>query len=102
MWAVVEIAKKQYLVKKGETIEVQRLKVKDKDVVFDSVLLVADDKKVSVGSPYVSKAKVKATVQEEKKGEKVTVYKFKRRKKYRKKQGHRQVYTRLKISDIIT
>ena len=99
MWAVVEIGKKQYLVKKNEVIKVQRLK-EAKDYTFDKVLLIADKAKVSVGSPYVSGAKVKASFQGERKARKVIVYKSKRRKKYRKTQGHRQIYTILKISDI--
>ena len=100
MWAVVEIGKKQYLVKKGDTLEVERLKEKEGEIVFDKVLLLVDKKKVSVGQPYLKKAKVKAKIQGEKKGEKVIVYKYKRRKKYRKKQGHRQIHTYLKISGI--
>ena len=99
MWAVVEIGKKQYLVKKNEVIKVQRLK-EAKDYTFDKVLLLADKGKVSIGTPYVENAKVKASFGGERKARKVVVYKAKRRKKYRKKQGHRQIYTILKISDI--
>ena len=95
-----EIAKKQYVVKKGQVLEVERLPGQDKEVSFDKVLLLVDKKNVSIGTPYVAKAKVKATIQGEKKDKKVIVYKFKRRKKYRKKQGHRQIHTILKISNI--
>ena len=101
MIAVVEIGKKQYLVKKDQTIEVQRLKTEDKKVVFDKVLLLADEKKFKLGTPYIDKAAVEATIEGEKKSKKIIVYKFKRRKKYRKKQGHRQNYTILKINRIV-
>ncbi|UCD14937.1 MAG: 50S ribosomal protein L21 [Candidatus Omnitrophota bacterium] len=100
MWTVVEIGKKQYIAKKGDVLEVERLKNKGK-IVFDKVLLLADGKNVSVGTPYLDKVKVKAEVKEEKKGKKVRVFKFKRRKKYQKEQGHRQIKTLLKISDIV-
>ena len=103
MWAIVEIAKKQYLVKKGDILAVERLKAKEgEEIIFDKVLLLVTDKKVSVGTPYVDKVKIKAKIKEEKKAKKVIVYKSKRRKKYRKKQGHRQIYTYLEISDIAT
>jgi len=101
MLAVVEIGKKQYLVQKGDTLKVQKLKEKEGKVAFDKVLLIADDKKVKVGAPYIEKARVEAQVEGEKKDKKVIVYKFKRRKKYRKKQGHRQTYTSLKVTRII-
>ncbi|UCG35668.1 MAG: 50S ribosomal protein L21 [Candidatus Omnitrophota bacterium] len=102
MWAVVEIGKKQYLVNKGDLLEVERLKGQKGKVQFDKVLLLADKKNIKVGSPYIKDALVKAEIQEEKKGKKVTIYKYKRRKKYRKKQGHRQIYTPLKITSITT
>mgnify|MGYP001498591739 CR=1 FL=1 len=101
MLAVVEIGKKQYLVEKGDSLEVQRLKEKEGKIVFDKVLLLADDKKTKVGTPYLEKAKVEAQIEEEKKGKKIIVYKSKRRKKYRRKQGHRQIYTILKITRIV-
>ena len=100
MWAVVEIKNKQYIVNEGDTIRVEKLKAKEKAISFGEVLLVADGEDVAVGTPYVKNARVKAEVLGEEKGDKVLVYKVKRRKKYRKKQGHRQVYTLLKISNI--
>lgn len=101
MWAVVEIAKKQYLVAKDDQIEVQLLKdVKDK-MVFDQVLLAVDEDKVQVGTPYLKKATVSAElVKSEVKGPKVISYKYRRRKKSRWKKGHRQKYTILKITGI--
>ena len=101
MLAVVEIAKKQYLVEKGDSLEVERLKEKEGKIVFDKVLLLADDKKTKVGTPYLEKARVEAQIEQEKKDKKIIVYKFKRRKKYRKKQGHRQIHTIIKITRIV-
>jgi len=103
MWVVVEINKKQYLVEKGESFLVERLKKEEKkEVTFKNVLLYADGNEVKIGNPYLRDVEVKGEVLGEEKGEKIIIYKFKRRKKYRKKQGHRQIYTRLKIIDIIT
>ena len=102
MWAVVEIDKKQYLVNKGGIFDVERLKQGKGNVAFDKVLIFSDGEKVQIGTPYLDKIKVKAEVQEERKSKKVIVYKYKRRKRYCKKQGHRQIHTRLKISDITT
>ncbi|MBD3263682.1 MAG: 50S ribosomal protein L21 [Candidatus Omnitrophica bacterium] len=102
MLAVVEIGKKQYLVEKGLTLEVEKLQgEKESKISFDKVLLLASDKKVKIGTPYLEKARVEARIEGEKKGKKVTVYKVKRRKKYRRKKGHRQNYTVLKINRII-
>jgi len=101
MLAVVEIGKKQYLVEKGNTLKVQKLKEDKGKISFDKVLLLADDKKVKIGTPYVEKAKVEAEIEGVKKDKKVIVYKYNRRKKYRKKQGHRQAYTILKITRVV-
>ena len=102
MFAVVEINKKQYLVEKGDTLEVQRIKDQKDKVTFDKVLLLADGKKIKIGTPYLDKIKVEAQIIEEKKGKKVIVFKYKRRKKYRIKRGHRQIYTAIKITRIAT
>ncbi len=101
MLAVVEIGKKQYLVKKGDLLLVQRLKEKEGKIAFDKVLLLSDEKKTKIGTPYLDKARVEAEIQGEKKAKKVIIYKVKRRKKYRKKQGHRQIHTTLKIIRIV-
>jgi len=101
MLAVVEISKKQYLVQKNDTLKVQRLKQKEGKIVFDRVLLLSDEKKTKIGMPYIEKARVEAEIQGEQKAKKIIVYKAKRRKKYRKKQGHRQIYSTLKITRII-
>lgn len=101
MLAVVEIGKKQYVVEKGDLLEVQKLEAEKGKITFDKVLIFADAKSVKVGTPYVNAAHVEAEIEGTKKGKKVIVYKSKRRKKYRKKQGHRQLYTTLKITRIV-
>lgn len=101
MWAIVEIGAKQYKVRKGDVLEVERIKKKSSPLILDKVLLLASDGKILIGQPYLDKVKVKAEILEEVKGEKIIIYKFKRRKKYRRKRGHRQIYTRLKILEIL-
>lgn len=101
MFAIVEIDKKQYFVEKGHTYKVERLSQKEGEITLDKVLLVASDDKVSLGAPYVSGAQIKAVIGGEEKGNKVLSYKYRRRKKSRRIRGHRQIYTLLKISDII-
>ncbi|MCD6229138.1 MAG: 50S ribosomal protein L21 [Candidatus Omnitrophica bacterium] len=100
MWAIVEIGGKQYKVKEGDILEVERIK-KDSPITLDKVLLFCKDKEVKVGAPYLDDVKVTAEILEEKKGEKVVIFKYKRRKKYRRKRGHRQILSRLKISQIV-
>ncbi|MDD4955775.1 MAG: 50S ribosomal protein L21 [Candidatus Omnitrophica bacterium] len=100
MFAIVEIGKKQYFVEKGHTYKVERLSQKEGEITLDKVLLVAGDK-VDLGLPYVKGATVKAQINGEQKGVKVLSYKYRRRKKSRRIRGHRQIYTLLKISDII-
>jgi len=101
MLAVVEIGKKQYLAQEGDILCVQRLRGQEGKVAFDKVLVLADDKKVKIGTPYIEKARIEAEIEKEEKAKKVIVYKYKRRKKYRRKQGHRQIHTILKITRII-
>lgn len=101
MYAIVEIAGQQFKVVKDQQIFVHRLDQKEGDKVsFDNVLLVDNDGKVKVGAPAVKGAKVDATVVEHLKGDKVIVFKKKRRKGYRKKNGHRQYLTSVKIDNI--
>lgn len=101
MYAVVEIAGKQYKVEEGRHIDVDRLDLDEgADLDLDQVLLVSDGKSPKIGAPTVSGASVKAKVMRTYKDKKVIVYKMKRKKGYRRKQGHRQQYTRLMIESI--
>jgi len=100
MLAVVEIGKKQYLVQEGDSLEIERLGVEG-EISFDKVLLFADGENVSIGTPYLDNVTVEARVEGENKAKKIIVYKFNRRKKYRKKQGHRQIHAKIKINRII-
>ena len=102
IYAIIETGGKQYRVSPGQTIDVERLAVADgKTVDLDRVLLIADGKRVKVGTPTVEGAKVVATSQGEGKGDKVIVFKYKPKVRYRKKTGHRQLYTRLVIDKIV-
>ena len=102
IYAIIETGGKQYRVTQGQTIDVERLAVAEGDSIdLERVLLIADGDKVTVGAPVVEGAKVVATSQGEGRGEKVTVFKYKPKVRYRKKTGHRQFYTRLVIDQIV-
>lgn len=101
MQAVVETGGKQYIVKKGDEILIEKIDKKDGSKInLEQVLLVIDGKKVLVGRPTVKKAKVTAKVMNLEKGDKKIIFKYKRRKQYKRKIGHRQKYTRIKIEKI--
>jgi large subunit ribosomal protein L21 len=101
MYAVVKIGGHQYKVSEEQTVFVNRLSVDGDKVTLDDVLLVKDEKgKVKVGTPNVKGSKVEATVVDHLKADKVIVFKKKRRKGYRVKNGHRQAITQLKIDKI--
>ena len=103
MYAVIQTGGKQYRVEPGKTVVVEKLAGEaGAKVVFDQVLLVSsgDGGSVSVGAPLVAGAKVTGEIVEQTRGEKLVVFKFRRRKNYRKKTGHRQPYTELKITGI--
>ena len=101
MYAIVEIAGQQFKVQKDQKIFVHRLDAEEgKKVTFDKVLLVDNDGKVTLGAPAIAGATVSAKVEEHVKGDKVIVFRKKRRKGYRKKNGHRQSFTAITISDI--
>ena len=102
MYAIVEIAGQQFKVEKDKKIYVHRLKDNEGDEVnFEKVLLVDNEGNVKVGTPTVKGAKVTAKVLEHVKGDKVLVFKKKRRKGYKKMNGHRQQFTQLEISSIV-
>ena len=101
MYALVEIKGKQYKAVKGSVLKVDRYDAAVGDSLeFDTVLLVSDEDETKVGAPYVAGAKVTATIGETIKDKKVIVFKKKRRKGYKKTQGHRQKYTLLTVEDI--
>lgn len=98
MYVVIETGGKQYRVQQGDTIFIEKLDANDGDMVsFDKVLLISNEGKVEAGKPYVQNAKVEASVIENGKAKKIIVFKYKSKKNYRKKQGHRQPYTKVKI-----
>ncbi len=102
MYAIVEIAGQQFKVEKGRFIYTNRLAGEtNAELVFDKVLLVDNDGAVSIGTPLVSGASVKCTILEHLKGEKVIVFKKKRRKGYQKQNGHRQSLTKIQIEEIV-
>ena len=101
MYAVVETGGKQYRVAVGDKLMVEKLDVEEGTAIqLDRVLMVCDDGKVEVGTPMLNGTTVGATVLLQGRGEKIKVFKFKRRKKYRKTQGHRQSFTQLEITSI--
>ncbi len=101
MFAIVTIAGQQFKVEEGQELFVHQLEATEGDsLTFDQVLLVDNGGKVSIGTPVLSKAKVNATVLGHQKGDKVIVFKKKRRKGYRVKNGHRQSFTKIKIDSI--
>ena len=102
MYAVIEACGKQYKVTKGDVVFFEKLDVEEgKKVTFDKVVLVSEDgKKVEVGTPYVKGMKVEGKVVAHGKGKKIIVFKYKPKKNYRRKQGHRQPYTKVEITAI--
>jgi large subunit ribosomal protein L21 len=101
MYAIVEIAGQQFKVQKDQKVFVHRLSAETgSKVEFDRVLLVDNDGKISVGAPAIEGAKVTAEVLDHVKGDKVIVFKKKRRKGYQKSNGHRQQFTAISIKDI--
>lgn len=101
MYAIIETGGKQYKVAEGDTITVEKLAVEaGQDFTFDKVLVLAKDGAVQVGAPYVAGAAVTATVIGDGKAKKVIVYKYKPKKGFHKKKGHRQPFTKLQIKSI--
>ncbi len=100
MFAIIKTGGKQYKVSEGDIIKVEKIEAEAGDKIeFDQVLMVAGDG-VKVGSPVVEGAKVSAEVLDQKKDKKIVIFKFKAKKNYRKKKGHRQPYTLVKIEKI--
>jgi large subunit ribosomal protein L21 len=102
MYAIIKSGGKQYRVQPGAQLRVEALAAEiGAPVSFEEVLLVGSGDAVKVGAPFVSGAKVKATVLAHGRGDKVRIFKLRRRKHYQKSQGHRQSYTELRIDDIV-
>jgi len=103
MYAIIESCGKQYKVAKGDVVFFEKIDAEvDKKYTFDKVVLVSEDGKVQIGNPYVKGVKVEGKVISHGKGKKIIVYKMKPKKNYRRKQGHRQPYTKIEITEIIT
>lgn len=102
MYAIIETGGKQYQVKEGDVLHVEKLSAGEGEmVVFDKVLLASgDDGAIKVGKPYVEGASVSAKVLKNGKAKKVIVFKYKAKKNYRKKKGHRQPFTRVQIESL--
>lgn len=101
MIATIKTGGKQYIVKVGDKLQVEKLDKKEgEEIIFSDVLLVADDKKVEVGNPIVKSAKVSAKVLNHGKEDKVVIFKYKPKKRYSRKIGHRQPFTEIEITDI--
>jgi large subunit ribosomal protein L21 len=101
MYAVIKTGGKQYKVAAGDTLKVEKLAgdVGSK-VVIDKVLMIADGDNTTIGAPIIAGAKVNATVVSHGRADKVMIFKFRRRKHYRKTQGHRQSFTEILINDV--
>lgn len=102
MYAIIQTGGKQYRVSPGDILRVERLEgVRGDEVTLDQVLLIADDQDLKIGQPLVTDARVQAEILRQGKAKKLLVFKKKRRKNYRRKQGHRQLFTALQVKEII-
>ncbi len=103
MYAIIESCGKQYKVAEGDVVFFEKLDAEEgKKVTFDNVILVSEEGKVQIGNPYVKGVKVEGKVVSHGKGKKIIVFKMKPKKNYRRKQGHRQPYTKVEITSIKT
>jgi len=101
MYAVIKTGGKQYRVTDGETLKIETIPGDvGSPVVLDEVMMVADGDKLSLGTPLLSGASVKATIVSHGRGDKVRIFKMRRRKHYQKNQGHRQNYTEIRVDGI--
>lgn len=101
MYAIIETCGKQYKVSEGDVVFFEKLEAEEgKKVTFDKVILVSDNGKVEVGAPYVKGAKVEGKVVAHGKAKKIIVFKYKPKKNYRRKQGHRQPFTKVEITSV--
>ena len=101
MFAVIKTGGKQYIVTPGVKINIEKLEVKvGEEIIFSEVLLLEKNKKLEIGSPLVKDAQVVGKVLKQKKGDKIIIFKYKPKKRYQKKQGHRQFITEVEITGI--
>ena len=102
MYAVIDTGGRQHAVTEGEVLRVAKVNAEPgAEIVFDKVLMVkADEQHIAIGTPYVSNASVKAEVVEHGRDKKIIVFKYKRKKNYKRKQGHRQDFTAVRIKAI--
>jgi len=101
MYAVIKTGGKQYRVSAGDKLKIEKLEAEvGSEITFDQVLMVGTDGDVKIGAPLLDGASVKATVLDQARADKVRIFKMRRRKHYRKSQGHRQYYTEVQIGGI--
>lgn len=100
MYAIMQTGGKQYRVQEGDIVYVEKLDISEGDSVDLDVLLLSGENGIKIGSPLVDGAKINAKVLAHGKGEKIVIYKYKAKKNYRRKQGHRQPFTKLEVVTI--
>lgn len=101
MYAIIRTGNRQYRAEVGKTLDVERLPYAvDESFEITDVLLIGDEDNTVIGQPHVEGASVKVTVVDQYRGEKIIVFKYNQRTNYRRKRGHRQYYTRLRVDDI--
>ena len=101
MYAIIETGGKQYKVSEGDVLQVEKLQASEGETVeLDKVMAISKDDGLTVGTPWIENAKVTATILNHGKKDKIIVFKYKPKKNYRKKQGHRQPFTQLKVEKI--
>ena len=102
MYAIIRTGGRQYRAEVGKTLDVERLPYEiDQSFEIDDVLLIGDEDNTVIGQPTVDGAKVKVTVVEQGRGKKIIVFKYRQRTNYRRKRGHRQYFTRLRVDEIV-
>jgi large subunit ribosomal protein L21 len=102
VYAIIESGGRQYRAEEGHSFSVEKLPYEvGQQIELDKVLLLANDDEVKIGQPVVDGVTIKATVVEQYRGKKIFVWKYKPKKRYRRRQGHRQYYTRLRIDEIV-
>ena len=103
MLAIIKTGGKQYKVIPGQKIKIEKLNVSEgQEIIFDQVLLLEKNKKVEIGSPLVKGAKVTGKILKQGKGEKVIIFKYKAKKRYKIKKGHRQLFTEVEIRQLFS